>query len=99
MPILALAILKIARLDEKSPLCEARRDANSRAGWVPLAGLTQQRGSGLGHVSPPAGRLYLRLLLYSQCATAVLTAPFRNASRSALIVAASVVGMPCGKPL
>jgi hypothetical protein len=24
---------------------------------------------------------------------------FKNASRSALIVAASVVGMPCGKPL
>lgn len=28
---------------------------------------------------------------------APLAAPFRNASRSALIVAASVVGMPCGK--
>jgi len=30
---------------------------------------------------------------------ALLAAPFRNASRSALIVSASVVGMPCGKPL
>lgn len=26
-------------------------------------------------------------------------APFKKASKSALIVAASVVGMPCGKPL
>src|SRR5271154_5674801 len=32
------------------------------------------------------------------CQTAALVAaPFRNASRSALIVSASVVGMPCGK--
>jgi integrase len=30
---------------------------------------------------------------------ALVAAPFRNASRSALIVSASVVGMPCGKSL
>jgi len=30
---------------------------------------------------------------------AALDTPFKNASRSALIVSASVVGMPCGKPL
>jgi hypothetical protein len=30
---------------------------------------------------------------------ALLAAPFRNASRSALIVSACVVGMPCGKSL
>ena len=32
-------------------------------------------------------------------AAAALASAFRKASRSALIVAASVVGMPCGKPL
>ena len=32
-------------------------------------------------------------------ADAVIAAPFTNVSRSALIVSASVVGMPCGKPL
>jgi hypothetical protein len=32
-------------------------------------------------------------------AAAVVTAPFRNVSRSALIVSASVVGIPWGKPL
>jgi hypothetical protein len=32
-------------------------------------------------------------------AAAVVAAPFTNVSRSALIVSASVVGMPCGKPL
>jgi len=36
----------------------------------------------------------------SQCyAAALVTAPFRNVSRSALIVSASVVGIPWGKPL
>ena len=39
------------------------------------------------------------LLVSSTQADAVVAAPFRNASRSALIVSASVVGMPCGKLL
>jgi hypothetical protein len=37
--------------------------------------------------------------VYGSYAAAVVAAPFRNFSRSELIVSASVVGMPCGKLL
>lgn len=42
---------------------------------------------------------HAKRMSYGSYAAAVVAAPFRNVSRSALIVSASVVGMPCGKPL
>jgi hypothetical protein len=71
--------------------------APTRAG-VPLAGLTQQRGFGQRGMHPhPLACTWGGYSSSMGYAAASVTAPFRNVSRSALIVSASVVGMPWGK--
>ena len=88
----------MSALPLKADMCGATRDVR----FVPKADIDQypivilgrkKRDRRGGAVSSRSG-----LARFAQAAAALASA-FRKASRSALIVAASVVGMPCGKPL